>query len=233
MKKNVLWIAAGIFTVIIFVGLRKNSAPFFSAKEYQCVQNSLLSDNYFFSINSAFADLYNERCSAHVIIDRLKQQFSALKKVIIAYRPSGTRVMISAYEPVCLVNNTFVLTARNEIFPKNVYSEQAIIDVPEIEVAQNSIKNAPQLISSLLQHLSPNISEIYNIELMTKHYVRFVDKQQPQFTVVASLAQEKLPQLLQQSAVVKQSINEKNGFDKGVTWIADTRFDHYIVAYKA
>ncbi len=77
------------------------------------------------------------------------------------------------------------------------------------------------------------MSEVYNIELMTKHCVRFIDKQQPQFTIISSVDQEQLAQLSVQCREVKRTITEKNGFDKGVKWVADTRFAHYIVAYKA
>ena len=44
--------------------------------------------------------------------------------------------------------------------------------------------------------------------------------------------QKELPRLLAQCDLIKQNIREKKGFDKGVKWIADTRFADYIVTYK-
>src|SRR5436305_980982 len=139
MKKNLLFVATAIIIPIIFIGLRRNSAPLFSVKEYQCVQdhNEFLSDDYFSSINNVLADLCKERCAAHVIIERLKHDFPALKKVVVAYRPSGTRVMISAHEPKCCLNNSVILTTHKELLPKNVFTQDAVADVPSIEVAQN------------------------------------------------------------------------------------------------
>jgi hypothetical protein len=262
MKKILLGVAAAIIIPVIFIGLRKNSAPFFSVSEYQCIQtqDSFLSDDYFSSINSALANLCKERCAAHVIIDRLQQQFLALKKIVIAYRPSGMRVMISAHEPICNINNSHVLTQNNELFDKNVFAAGALVDIPEImchlpfdfsltargypstasDFAKASsdtagrveMKNISQLISHLLQTLPSHVYHAYNLEL-TNENIYFIDQQQPQFTILSCVTQEKLPQLLVKCAAIKSSIDEKKGFDKGTKWIADTRFAHYIVAYKA
>jgi hypothetical protein len=234
MKKFLLVIIAAIIIPVIFIGLRKNSAPFFSVTEYQCIQtqDTIFSDDYFSSINNALANLCKERCAAHVIIDRLQQQFLVLKKIVIAYRPSGMRVMISAHEPICNINNSHVLTQNNELFDKNIFAAEALTDIPEIGVMQNNVAATPKYISHLLHTLPSHVYHAYNLEL-TNENIHFTDQQQPQFTILSCVTQEKLPQLLVKCAAIKNSIDEKNGFDKGTKWIADTRFAHYIVAYKA
>ena len=234
MKKILLGVAAAIIIPVIFIGLRKNSAPFFSVSEYQCIQtqDTILSDDYFSSINGVVANLCKEHCAAHVIIDRLQQQFLALKKVVIAYRPSGMRVMIFAHEPICNINNSHVLTQNNELFDKNIFAAGALVDIPEIGVMQNNVATTPGYISHLLQTLPSHVYHAYNLELINEN-IHFIDQQQPQFTILSSVKQDKLPQLLIKCAAIKNSIDEKKGFDKGTKWIADTRFAHYIVAYKA
>lgn len=235
MKKKLLFVATAIIIPVIFIGLRRNSAPFFSAQEHQCVQvqNAFLSDDYFSSINNTLVHLCKERCAAHVIIDRLKQDFSAIKKVAIAYKPSGTRVMISAHEPYCCLNDSTVLTMQKELLPKNVFVQDAVTDIPSIEVAHDNLAMASKYASHLLQTLPLDIYQTYNLELIHEHCVRFTDKQQQHFTIISDVGQEKLAQLLKKCVTVKQTIDDKKGFDKGVAWIADTRFAHYIVAYKA
>ncbi len=262
MKKKLLIVTAAIITPVIFVGLRRNSAPLFSVEKYQCVQDAALSDDYFSSINNALADLCDKHCAAHVIIDQLKQQFPVINKITIAYRPTATHVTLSVHEPVCCLNNSIILTTQKELFPKHVFAEDALTDILNITChlpcdasstaqtlrytptghSQTSHKassgtagraDVSSLVTNLLQKLPCNMSESYNIELMAEHCVRFTDKQQPQFVIVSSLAQEKLAQLCTQCKEVKRTITEKNGFDKGIKWVADTRFAHYIVAYKA
>jgi hypothetical protein len=233
MKKKLLIVTAAIITPVIFVGLRRNSAPLFSVEKYQCVQDAALSDDYFSSINNVLADLCHKHCAAHVIIDQLKQQFPVLNKITIAYRPAATRVTLSVHQPQCCINDALVLTAHKEVLPKHVFAEDALEDILHVEVAQDNITQASSLVDSLLQKLPHDISDVYNIELIRDHCVRFVDKQQPQFAIVSSLLQDKLAQLCTQCKEVKRTIAEKNGFDKGVRWVADTRFAHYIVAYKA
>lgn len=231
MKKGLLFGAT--ISLLIFVGLRRNSAPFFSIKEYRCVQDEFLSDEYFSFFNSALTDLINDNSSAETLIVQLKEQFSVLKTIVVAYRPCMTHVMISVHEPVCCINNSLVLTAHHELFPKNVFSASVIADIPNVAVFQDSMTNAPLFVSSLLQGLPCGINCTYKLELVNEHCVHFVDKEQPNFTIVSSIAQEKSPMLLSQCESVKQIINARKGFDKGAKWIADTRFVHYIVAYKA
>lgn len=232
MKKSLL-LVAGIVPLLIFVGLRKNSAPFFSVKAYTCIHDESLSDDYCALINMALAGMLNENCAAHLIIDHLKKQFPVLKKVVLSYRPSVTHVMISAYEPVCSVNNSAILTDTHEFFPKNIFSAEAIVDIPNIAVSCLPLQARKSEVGSLLQGAPQGVHERYNLELINEHCVHFVDKEQPNFTIVSFLAQEKSPQLLAKCESVKQTIDARGAFDKGVKWIADTRFAHYIVAYKA
>lgn len=231
MKKRVLFVA--IILLLIFIGLRRHSAPFFSLKDYQCLRSDLLSDDYFFSFNKNLAALLNDNVVADVLIARLIEQFSAVKKIIVSYRPSTNRIMIYAHEPICCINNAFILTSNNEIFPKNVFSVSAISEIPHVAVSQESMSNAALFVSSLLKELPTNIDSLYKLELVNEHCVHFVDNEQPNFTIVSSVAQKKSSMLLSQCELVKQTIDARKGFDKDAKWIADTRFAHYIVAYKA
>jgi len=232
MKKGLLFLFVPI-SLLIIVGLRRNSAPFFFAKEYRCAQNELISDDYFSSINTALVNLLADNLSARVVIDRLKKQFPVLNTITMSYRPSAIHVMMSVYEPVCCINNAVVLADNNELFPKDVFSARAVDAIAEVTVLRDSMTDVPLFVSSLLQGLPSGAHSGYNLELINEHCVRFVDKNQPNFTIVSSITQEKSPILLAQCESVKKTINERGGFNKGVKWIADTRFAHYIVAYKA
>src|SRR5260221_4357691 len=154
MKKKLLIVTAAIIIPVIFVGLRRNSAPLFSVEKYQCTQDTALSDDYFSSINSALADLCNKYCAARVIIDQLQQQFPVINKITIAYRPIATRITLSVHEPVCCINDALVLTAHKEIFPKHVFSEDALADVLRVEVAQNLIQESKCAHSEPVEELS-------------------------------------------------------------------------------
>ncbi len=142
MKKKLLIVTAALIIPVIFVGLRRNSAPLFSVEKYQCVQNATLSHDYFSSINSTVADLCNKHCAAHVIIENLQQQFPVLNKITIAYKPIATRVTLSAQEPKCCINDELVLTAHKEIFPKHFFAEDALEDILHVQVAQNLIQES-------------------------------------------------------------------------------------------
>ena len=231
MKKSLLLIA--IIPFVIFVGLRWNSAPFFSVKNYHCVHDTLLSDDYISDINASLTELFNNNLSAHGIIDHLQKQFPVLKKIVISYQPSVVRVMVSAHKPVCSVNNAVILTAADELFPKNSFSTKVVETISNITVTQPDVVNIPVAVSRLMQHVPSQTHHAYNCELINEHCVRLIDKKQPNFTIVSSIDQENLPILLAQCDAVKHTIDARGEFDKGKKWIADTRFAHYIVAYKS
>ncbi len=219
--------------MVIFVGLRRNSAPFFSSQQHQCVYDAILSDTYRDSINSVVTELLTNNFSAYAIIHELQQKFPIVKKIIISYQPAAIRVMVSAHEPVCTINNECALTAQKEIFPIDIFSEKAITNIANIAVMPDSVNNMAYFISHLLDILPAHVFQAYNVELVNEHYVRLADKKQPKFTIVSSVVQEKLSFLLSQCDSVKHTIAERKDFEKGTKWIADTRFAHYIVAYKA
>ena len=231
MKKGLMFVV--VLPLLIIVGLRRNSAPFFSVKKYCCVQDESLSDSHFSAINTTLAGLLTDNFSAHGIIDRLKKEFPVVDTITISYRPLAVHVALSAFHPVCCINNSFVLTENNELFSKDIFSARAISDIAEVAVLPDHMTDVPLFVLSLLQGLPGGINQSYNCELINEHCVRLIDKKQSNFTIVSAVAQEKSPMLLAQCESVKQAIAQRGGFDKGVKWIADTRFAHYIVAYKA
>jgi len=229
MKKGLL---AFLILLLIFVGLRWNSAPFFSVKEYRCVQTGFLSDDYFSSIKTCVGQLVDQNYSAHTVIAHLKKNFPVLSKIVVAYRPLAVCVKMHAHKPVCCINDTFVLTTDNQLFPKNSFALNSLAPIAHITVAQECVIKTTSLISPLLRELPSDFHELYDLELMNEHCVYLTDKQDRQFTIVSSAVQRNIPILLAQCMSVKKNIGERKGFDKGVKWIVDTRFADYIVAYK-
>jgi len=231
MKKSLLLFVI-LTPAMIFVGLRSISVPFFSPQQHQCMYDITLSDEYTASINNLVTELLKNN-STPEIINQLQQQFPILKKITIAYQPMAVRVILSVHEPICNVNNLYVLTNKKDIFSKTIFSEEIIADMPCIMVMQDDVKDMTCFISHLLEILPSDVFHVYNVELVNEHYVRLIDKQQSKFTVISSVVQEKLPFLLSQCEAVKYAIAARKDFDKGAKWIADTRFAHYIVTYKA
>jgi len=82
MKKGLLFVL--VIPVLIFIGLRRNSAPSFSVKDYKCVAPDVLSDNYFASIDCALGQMLGENLAAHELIDQLQKQFPVLNKIVIS-----------------------------------------------------------------------------------------------------------------------------------------------------
>jgi hypothetical protein len=230
VKKKLLFIFP--ILLLIFFGLRRNSAPFFSVKECRMIQTGFLSDDYFSSIKISVQQLLDENCGAHSLIARLKNTFPILNKIVVAYRPCGIYVMTYAHKPLCCVNDEFVLTINNELFPQNAFAEHSLDSIVHITVAERCLSKVSTLIPSLLQELPTGFNDSYNLEVVNEHCVRLVDKQENNFSIMALAEQKNLSSLLAHCAKVKKNISERKDFSKGAAWIADVRFADYVVAYR-
>jgi hypothetical protein len=228
MKKTLLVVIA---ILLIFFGLRWISASFLSHKQCRCIQTGFLSDDYFSAITTNVNQLINDDYSAQTIISYLKKEYPILDKIIVAYRPCGIYVMMYAHKPKCCINDNLVLTSHNELFERNIFASNSLDGITQIDIAQEYIPKTAQLIPSLLQELPTDFSDAYTLELFNEHYVRLTDTQEKHFTIVSSIEQKKLSSLLAHCASVKKNINERKGFDKGISWVADIRFADYIVLY--
>lgn len=231
MKKGLLVIGF-ISLSLILVGLRRNSAPFFSVKNYHCNQPRCISDDYYSAINTRIEQLLQDNISARNIIAQISKDFPIINKIIVSYNPTAVQIKISAQEPLCCINDSLVLTQQQELFAKNSFSHDALCHIPSITVAQEKVASVLQQVCSLLHSLPAHFDQMYDLELLNEHCVYLRAKQGRNFTIVSSVTDQKIPQLLAQCELVKNNINQRKGFDKGISWVADTRFSDYIVAYK-
>lgn len=221
-----------IFLLICF-GLRRTSASFFSVTEYRVIQTGLISDAYFSSIKTCVGQLLGDNNGdASALIKNLKNTFPLLSKIIVAYRPCGTYVMTYAHKPVCCINDDLILTDQHELFPKNSFAAHACDSIAHISVAQECVSKVSALVPSLLRELPSYFNETYDLELVNERYVRLVDKQEKNFSIMAFATQKNLGELLAHCGTVKKIISERKGYDKKSTWINDIRFKDYVVAYK-
>jgi hypothetical protein len=196
------------------------------------MENVFIDTNYFSSIDTAVGNLLQNNVSAHSIIQQLQTQFPELKKIIISYRPTGVHVTLTAHEPLCYVNNSFVLTPQGKLFPQNHFSPNEIHTIPLVSVAEQWLVNASPFVLSLLQNLPADFKKYYDLEVINEHCMYLVDKNKSQFSIVFAAAQKNISLLLHHCDLVKKSLDTKRSFDKNAQWVADTRFADYIVAYK-
>jgi len=231
MEKKLLFTA--IFVGIIFVGLRSYSARFFSITEHVCVASELLSDKHVSSISDYISLDAHKKTSPHDLIAQIKKEFPVIKKVVIQHRSAGALVTLDSYEPMCSINDLFILTAHNQLLPKAIFSPHALEMIPAVSVADSSITMSAHLLPDIFNALPADFNNFYNLDFINEHCVRLVDKNNPHFAIVLAVEQKNYASLLEPCEVVKNSLSSRGAFDRGMEWIADARFAHYIVAYKA
>jgi hypothetical protein len=230
MKKKLLITVS--FIVLIFIGLRSSSALFFSIKNHSCLTSELLSEKYLLSISQYISGQADKNLSPHVLISQVKKEFPVIKKMVIAFKPLEVQVILESYEPICSINDMVVLTSHNELLPKNIFSPHALEMIPAVSVAHKSINNITNILPDMLHALPSDFNNSYNLDFVNEHCIRLVDKNNACFVIVLAHEQKNYSLLLKRCEVIKNNLSSRGAFDRGIEWIADARFAHYIVAYK-
>jgi hypothetical protein len=140
--------------------------------------------------------------------------------------------MIHAHKPLCCINADHILTYDNQLLSKNYYSFHLFDSLACVTVAENYVPKVGSLVPSLLDQLPSDFKQNYDIELINEHHVCLRSKQEKNFSIIASAAQDNLSCLLDRCALVKQKLAERKDFNEKISWVADTRFADYIIAYK-
>ena len=230
MRKIVL---IACFIIVIFIGLRFYSAPFLSFKNHRCIGGNSLSDEYCAVISEQIRILDDQKNSVHIAIEKIKKQFPIINEVTIAFQPQQVLIAIKPYEPMCVINDSYVLTVNNELCLKLAFSLAALEKIPVIYVQTEDVRAVTRSLLSIINMLPSHFNNFYDLIFVNSHHVRFVDKKNPQFSILTELDQKNYSILLRQCESIKENFAIRGAFDKSVEWIADGRFAHYIVVYKA
>lgn len=228
MRKGLLIFS---ITIVVFFGLKKTAFILFSTKNVHCIQSSTLSDDYCTSIKNHAHRLLEKNYSAHHIITQLKKEYPLLNAITIAYRPCGTYIMLHARKPLSCINTDQVFADDHELYPKDFFAHHSIDSLAHMTIAQEYISKTALMVPELLNALPSQFNDTYNLELLHEHYVHLIDKQDKNFSIIASIGQKKLPELLMHCSRIKKNLSERKNFNKS-QWIMDTRFAEYIIAYK-
>lgn len=231
--RKIFLIASASSIFLLFVGLRSYSALIFSIKNHVCSAGELLSPEYVLSISRYISDEAHKNIAHQTFVAQLKNVFPVIKKVEISFRPSGPLVMIEPHEPICSVNDLFVFTSNKSLLSKAIFSQEVIEKIPAVSVASNIIDTSAQILIDLFDALPFNFNNFYNLDCIKEHCIRLVDRNNPQFMILSTGEQKNYQRLFAQCEFIKQSLSDRGAFDKSIEWIADARFAHYIIAYKA
>lgn len=229
MKKGLLFFSC---LFLICIGLRWNSAPFFCVKKYQCTQTGVIAQDYFSSVQMRAGELIHDNYSADALINHIKKTFPVISKIVVAYRPFATCVMMYPHAPICCINDSLILTSSGQLFSKDIFAVDAIAHIPLISVLEENFSDYAGQLLTLLDTLPPHFGDMYNVKLINDHCIHLVDKKDPHFIIVSFLEKRDLSSLLPHCDMVKNKLSQRNDFTRQIQWAIDTRFADYIVAYK-
>ena len=229
MKKLIL----ALFVISFIVGSIKLYATYFcTITHYTCAIDSFLSDECCASIEHAVAELAGKRAGACAIIGGLQKKFPVIRKVAITYNPHEAQIAVHAHRPRSVVNDLFVFTCHDHIFPKAEFSDFSISRVPAVYVCQESMPRASQLLSAAFAQLPATFYSTHDLVIGDKHCLQLKDREQPCFSIKITADQPICAATLLQCEHIKKTMTEKKAFDKKAEWVADVRFADYVIAYK-
>jgi len=166
------------------------------------------------------------------IITELKQTHTHIKDIAIAYRPTDIKIKLTSHEPQCIVNESLVFIDAGYLLDRSLFAEEEIASLPSFVISQDILPDSVHIISHILQQVPTPLYNDYTIHVKNKHTITFTSKSDERFSVIAAGDQSLSSVLFEHCAMVKNDITKNELKDKNGAWVADTRFAHYIVAYK-
>lgn len=170
---------------------------------------------------------------AHSFLQELKQQFGAVGSVSL-WKKSGKKVVvkISHKEPLVGFGDTFFLTQTYDVIPKNCYKDEYEKHLPTIAFTQKDkeVVDVSSLFKTFVAKTDKNIYKDYAVTWHDGSHVQLQDKQDPQFTLLASGSTQLDSELLADYKRLKQKVKERN--TKGTKkWCFDVRFKNQIILF--
>jgi hypothetical protein len=202
-------------------------------KSYTFTFNDTIARDYCSEIQAEFFQCIKRYASDKESMMQLKKMCPIIKRICVAYKPSEIVVNIVGHDPLCVVNQELVFADNNTLLEKRLFSLHEIADLPSVGIIDENMDRALRALPQFLMHFSRDMQKNYIPNFVHNNAITFIDKQYPNYSIICCIDQFLSDELAQQCDVVKKIILNDGLYKKSVSWIADTRFAHYIVAYKA
>lgn len=230
MKRIVIFCSV---VCLLCIALRWNFATYCMQKPYTFIFNDVIAQDYCNEIRTEFFQCVKRGVIDKESIAHLKRTCPIIKYIFINYKPLGVIVKVIGYDPLCIVNQELVFADNNALLEKRFFSLQEMVNVPAIDVTAESMDNALRTLPQFLTHFSHDIQKNYAPYFVHNNEIIFTDKQHTNYSIICCADQFLSDELMHQCDAVKKIILNDGLYKKNVSWIVDTRFAHYIVAYKA
>lgn len=180
---------------------------------------------------------YNWWPASYTLFEQLsthtKQQFPWIQSIDLSFFSSGrAHVALIAYDPLCLINNTYVMISTGALLSKDFFEATSINMLRSLSVVFGTEEAVlSDECKRFIVDVPLAVLDAYRCVWVDNNSVRLYDKQQPYFVIVCH--PEGIPNdtIMRHCNALKQELIERCvfGVPRAKTWVADIRFEGQII----
>jgi len=183
--------------------------------------------------NDIFLYVHENKDQKEDICFLLKEKFALVKEVIVKHVGYEKKVLVvSAYKPFFLVNESEVLVESGFIVPQLYYDKAALEQLYTINTKATYSHNCIKASMDWLEQNADSIYQDFSLELYDPTLIILNDKNDTAFKVLCNQQNKISSTLIQQCFSLKDSLKKTVMLKKEQQWVADVRFDNQIVFYR-
>jgi len=190
-------------------------------------------------MKSFIDDTYKKNKKPSNLLSLIEQKFSSIRSIIIDMNnPEQLHFTIQSYQPLFLLNDSFVVCKQGQLFEKNIFAHDVINALRNIKYDGSFHKKDIERLMKFITSLSDPILQDFSIRWLGKHNVWLDQKQGKDLSLLVGYALLPKNKDIAECRKLRGQIVDKPCKDKqgkpcqqNITWVCDLRFDQQIVLF--
>lgn len=164
----------------------------------------------------------------HHVVDVVSQALPGLKKIVVRKTQAGYAVTATQQKPLCLINQTQVLTHDGQYIDKQYFDSALVATLLAYDVSQHNDKESQDHLR-FARCFDTEVTRDYTVTWQDFSHISLRDKQDPSITLVISADMSLSPDLFKAYKEVKKELKMLPPGKRGRTWQVDMRFKNQIL----
>lgn len=162
------------------------------------------------------------------LISLVQESFPALKKIAVHKTSRGYTVTVKQQKPLCLINQTQVLTQEGQYVDKQQFDPKLIATLLAYTITQQPQQTTHDQVQ-FARSFDTDIVRDYTVAWCDASRVELCDKQDPSLMLIVSADMSLSADLFKAYQEVKKELKALPAGKKGRVWRVDMRFKNQIL----
>ncbi|NBX78484.1 hypothetical protein EBQ93_03910 [bacterium] len=233
-----------LIRMIIMLGVLSGAA-WYGMNWFDTMQEKIYPDTAVYNIDPLFSHPYKKKIQTFIdaeykknkfpakIVTQLEKEFIGIKHVTVQVTDDTIVFSLDAQQPLCRMQDEYVLTALGNIVPQSLYTKSALEKMPRITYPHDTKEH--KVHTKLLEFFRkcPDwVLKNYHIHWKSWHEIELVHMQDDTNSIKIKadqiITQGVIDDCIQAKTKVAQSRPIKKK-DKDKRWVCDVRFDKQMI----